>query len=81
MARRKTKSKKATPTNLATNKDAPVERTTTLRVSEQRLVVMALVLLSVGTTGFYYLPGLLQEDAPGSRLVNSFYCTVMTLTT
>lgn len=49
--------------------------------SEERLLAVAVTLLCIGTTGFYYLPGMLKEDAEGSRLVNAFYCTVMTLTT
>jgi hypothetical protein len=50
-------------------------------VSEQRLVALAVLLLTVGMAGFYFLPGMLQEDVEGSRVVNAFYCTVMTLTT
>jgi len=31
--------------------------------------------------GFYSIPGLIASDAGGNILVNSFYCSVMTLTT
>jgi hypothetical protein len=50
-------------------------------VSEQRLVALAVMLLTIGMAGFYFLPGMLQEGVEGSRVVNAFYCTVMTLTT
>ena len=51
------------------------------RVSPVRVAALGAVLLATGATGFYHLPGMIKDDAEGSRIVNSIYCTVMTLTT
>ena len=34
-----------------------------------------------GMLGFYFIPGLIVKDAKGDRIIISFYCTIMTLTT
>jgi hypothetical protein len=39
------------------------------------------LLIGIGTLGFHELPGMIEEDATGDFWVNSFYCSVMTLTT
>ena len=38
-----------------------------------RLVLMGTAMVAIGTAGFYYIPGMIAEDAEGSRLVNSLY--------
>ena len=38
-----------------------------------RLFLLGSSLLAIGTAGFYYLPGMIEADAVGSRLVNSIY--------
>jgi hypothetical protein len=38
-------------------------------------------LLTIGTLGFYCIPGMILDGAAGSHLVNAFYCAAMTLTT
>ena len=80
MARKKTAKKPALNKAPVETEEEEVEIVTT-EVSEYRLITLALLLLTVGTAGFYHIPGLLQEDASGSKIVNAFYCTVMTLTT
>jgi hypothetical protein len=62
-------------------KTAVADEEPTTVVSAVRLFAMGGLLLAVGTTGFFYLPGMMKEDAKGSRVVNAFYCTVMSLTT
>ena len=54
---------------------------TIMPVSPLRVTVLGIVLLSIGTIGFYHLPGMISNDAKGSRLVNAIYCTIITLTT
>jgi hypothetical protein len=59
--------------------EVPPEKYTS--VSTERLVALSLSLIAVGTAAFYYLPGLMKDDAAGSRAVNAFYCTVISLAT
>ena len=49
--------------------------------SPLRVALLGLGLLGIGAFGFYNLPGLIADDAEGSRAVNSIYCSTMTLTT
>jgi hypothetical protein len=46
-----------------------------------RVLALGACLLGTGTVSFRYLPGLLNESAPGSPWVNAFYCSAITLTT
>ncbi len=39
------------------------------------------LLIAIGTAGFYEIHGMIDADAPGTKLVNAFYCSVSTLTT
>jgi hypothetical protein len=50
-------------------------------ISPLRVAILGLMLLSTGAAGFYHLPGMIANDAKGSRLVNSIYCSAITLTT
>ena len=72
--------KKGEPESSPPLSESTVRKTRTV-VSTDRLVALGVTLLTVGTAGFYYLPGLIKDDAKGSRLVNAFYCTVMSLST
>jgi len=38
-----------------------------------RLFLLGSCLIAIGTAGFYYLPGMIEADAAGSRLINSIY--------
>jgi hypothetical protein len=60
--------------NLTTENDDTV-------VSSVRVVILGVLLLVIGALGFYYLPGMIAIDAKGSKVVNSVYCSVITLTT
>jgi hypothetical protein len=51
------------------------------KLSSQRVVMLGASILTIGTLGFYYMPGMILDGAAGSRLVNAFYCATMTLTT
>lgn len=46
-----------------------------------RVLALGASLLGTGTVSFRYLPGLLNDSAPGSPWVNAFYCSAITLTT
>jgi hypothetical protein len=46
-----------------------------------RVMALGMCLLGTGTVSFRYLPGLLNDSAPGSPWVNAFYCSAITLTT
>lgn len=46
-----------------------------------RVLALGACLLGTGTVSFRYLPGLLNDSAPGSPWVNAFYCSAITLTT
>ena len=52
-------------------------------LSTARVLLVGAALLTVGTLGFYYIPGLIQKDmdSPGNHLINAFYCASITLTT
>ena len=52
-------------------------------LSTVRVLLVGAALLSIGTTGFYHLPGMIKGggDDGSNRLVNAFYCATMTLTT
>jgi hypothetical protein len=50
-------------------------------ISSVRVVILGVMLLTIGAIGFYNLPGMISTDAKGSRLVNSIYCSTITLTT
>lgn len=50
-------------------------------LSTVRVLLLGVMLVATGALGFYNLPGMIKIDADGSRLVNSIYCSVMTLTT
>lgn len=52
-----------------------------LLISPLRVMMLGMLLLAIGASGFYLLPGMISDDASGSRIVNSFYCSTMTLTT
>lgn len=68
--------------NLGNSKDTHIRsKKKELLVSPVRTTILGIVLLTVGALGFYYLPGMISDDADGSRIVNSFYCSTMTLTT
>jgi len=83
MARTKKAGQKLPTTTVSDNAplhvDAPA--VATKEVSEFRLITLAAVLITIGTGGFYLLPGMIKEGAEGLRLVNAYYCTIMTLTT
>jgi hypothetical protein len=51
------------------------------KLSSQRVLMLGAILLTIGTLGFYYIPGMILDGAAGSHLVNAFYCAAMTLTT
>jgi hypothetical protein len=50
-------------------------------ISPVRVLFLGAMLLATGALGFYTLPGMLADDAQGSRMVNSIYCSAITLTT
>jgi hypothetical protein len=50
-------------------------------LSSVRVVLLGAMLLGTGALGFYTLPGMIADNAEGSRLVNSIYCSAITLTT
>lgn len=50
-------------------------------VSTSRVALLGLILILVGMVGFYSIPGLINQDASGSKVINAFYCSVITLTT
>ena len=50
-------------------------------LSSVRVVMLGLLLLIIGAVGFYYLPGMISSNAKGSKVVNSIYCSAITLTT
>jgi hypothetical protein len=51
------------------------------RLSSPRVILLGAAIVLLCTLGFYALPGMIDEKATGSHLVNSLYCAVMTLTT
>lgn len=75
-------------TDITTKRDVvldDIELTTNenddLILSSVRVVILGLLLLIIGAVGFYYLPGMIASNAKGSKVVNSIYCSVITLTT
>ena len=62
--------------------DAHHHRFTTMFVAE-RVLMLGILLLTVGTLGFYYIPGMIvREDAPHRHHgIDAFYCASITLTT
>ena len=50
-------------------------------ISSIRVVLLGILLLAIGAVGFYNLPGMIATNAKGSKVVNSIYCSVITLTT
>lgn len=50
-------------------------------VSTERVGLLGASLVAVGMAGFYFLPGMISDDATGSKFINAFYCSVITLTT
>lgn len=73
--RRKSKTKKSlVPTEVVEMRVPP-------KLSSLRIVLVGAVLVVTGMLGFYFIPGLIVKDAKGDRIIISFYCTIMTLTT
>ena len=50
-------------------------------ISPVRVTLLGASLVCGGMAGFYSIPGLMDKSASGSMIVNSFYCSVITLTT
>lgn len=46
-----------------------------------RLILLGGLLIAIGAFGFHEIPGMISPEAEGNHLVNSVYCSVMTLTT
>ncbi|CAJ1966456.1 unnamed protein product [Cylindrotheca closterium] len=62
--------------------DYLVSKATTKKIlSTHRVISSGAGLILFGMTGFYTIPGMIADGAEGSKLVNSFYCSVMSLTT
>jgi len=57
------------------------ETTKAGRLSSRRVVLLGAAIVMFATIGFYFIPGMIDEKATGSHLVNSIYCAVITLTT
>ena len=51
------------------------------KISAARVGGVGLTLVCGGAIGFHEIPGMISEDAEGSKIVNAVYCAVMTLTT
>ena len=51
------------------------------KLSPDLVALLGASLIVLGMIGFHIFPGLIIDDAGGSRVINSFYCSVMTLTT
>jgi hypothetical protein len=43
-------------------------------LSPDRVIVLGTGLILLGMAGFYMIPGLIKEDAEGSRAIAAFYC-------
>jgi hypothetical protein len=74
-------SQQPTPRNAAVAGDGDGHHYPTRIVSRIRIILVGLFLVIVGTVGFYTIPGAIVPQATGSKLINAFYCSVMTLTT
>jgi hypothetical protein len=84
MAKSRTKSKDKVLSSSSLQKDVKDhgdDNEIDFLISPLRVTMLGLILLTVGAFGFYYLPGMISEGASGSRIVNSFYCSAITLTT
>jgi hypothetical protein len=51
------------------------------KLSPDRVFMLGCGLIMLGMIGFYTLPGMIVDDAGGSKSINAFYCSIMTLTT
>ena len=51
------------------------------KLSPSRVLTLGTGLVVLGMIGFHEIDGLIVEDAGGSKLINAFYCSVITLTT
>ena len=51
------------------------------KISTLRVSLLGVALVALGTLGFHEIPGMIAENAEGTRLVNAFYCAIITLTT
>jgi hypothetical protein len=51
------------------------------KLSPDRVALLGVALIMFGMAGFYSIPGMIIDDAGGSKLNNAFYCSVITLTT
>jgi hypothetical protein len=51
------------------------------KISSYRVILLGAALVGVGAIGFHAIPGMISDDATGSRWVNAVYCSVITLTT
>ena len=61
--------------------DSSTSENDDMTLSSGRVVMLGIFLLTVGAMGFYYIPGMISTNAKGSKVVNSIYCSVITLTT
>ena len=52
-----------------------------IKVSSLRVLALGVALLVLGTIGFFQIPGMISDEAEGTKWINAFYCAVMTLTT
>jgi hypothetical protein len=50
-------------------------------ISPIRVIFLGATILFLGTIGFYFIPGMIAEDAEGTPIVNAFYCASITLMT
>lgn len=50
-------------------------------ISPPRVICLGLALVAFGAIGFHEIDGMIAEDAEGTKIVNSIYCSVITLTT
>jgi hypothetical protein len=46
-------------------------------LSPDRVIVLGTGLILLGMAGFYMIPGLIKEDAEGSRIIGAFYCRLV----
>jgi hypothetical protein len=65
-----------------TSTETESEETGDHDLSTTRIIIVGITLLTIATAGFYIDGhGLISDNAKGSKIVNAFYCAVMTLTT
>lgn len=53
----------------------------TRKISAVRVNLLGIALVVLGAIGFHEIPGMIADDAEGTRLVNAVYCAIITLTT